>query len=148
MRIIVDGDGCPVIDIAIEVAKYYNLEIIIVKDYSHDIWDDYANIITVDEGQDSVDLHIVNNVKKNDIVVTQDYGLAAMVLTKGAISITQNGKIISKKNIDNLLARRHFNQQLRTKYKHFPKIKKRNPQQDKYFEKNLKKLIDNKINII
>lgn len=146
MRIIIDGDGCPVIDIAIKIAKFYELEIIIVKDYSHNIWSEYATIITVDEGHDSVDLHIVNNVVKNDIVVTQDYGLAAMALTKGAICITQNGKIISSKNIDNLLAGRHFNQQLRKKHKHFPKIKKRDSQQDKDFEMNLKKLIESKLN--
>ncbi len=146
MRIIVDGDGCPVIDITIKIAKYYELEIIVVKDYSHDLWDEYATIVTVDEGHDSVDLHIVNNVKKKDIVVTQDYGLAAMALTKGAICITQNGKVISSNNIDHLLARRHFNQQIRKKYKHYPKIKKRSPEQDNFFKENLKKLIESMLN--
>ncbi len=146
MRIIIDGDGCPVIDIAIKIAKHYNLEIIIVKDYSHDIWDNYATIITVDEGRDSVDLYIVNNVKKNDIVITQDYGLAALVLTKNAKCINQNGKIISSQNIDHLLTQRHLNQQLRKKHKYFTTIKKRNSKQDKCFEQNIKYLIESTLN--
>lgn len=143
MKIFVDGDGCPVIEISIKVAKSYGLEIIIVRNYCHEIWDDYATIITVDKTPNSADFCIVNKVVKNDIVITQDYGLAAMALSKGTICINQNGLIISSKNIDQLLERRHFNQELRRKHKKYTKFKKRTSQQDIKFEKNLRYLIEN-----
>lgn len=85
MKIFVDGDSCPVVDKVIKITREYNLEAIIVKNYNHEIWSDYATIITVDQGPDSADYYIGNNVAKSDIVVTQDYGLAAIALSKGAL---------------------------------------------------------------
>lgn len=141
MRILVDADGCPVVGLTIKVAKEYGLDIIIVKNYAHEIHDSYATIITVDISNDSADFYIVNKVEKGDIVVTQDYGLAAMAISKGAICINQNGLIISSQNIDGLLNRRHLNQELRRERKHYSKFKKRNALADVQFEKNLRKLI-------
>lgn len=142
MKIIVDGDGCPVINLAISVAKSYEISIVIVKNYCHEIFDDYASIITVDKSPDSADFYIANHALKNDIVITQDYGLAAMALAKGAKCINQNGLIISSQNINELLERRHFNHELRIKYKKYTKFKKRNHESNKKFEENLKHLIE------
>ena len=141
MKIFVDGDSCPVVDIAIKIAKEYNLEIIIVKNYNHEIWSDYATILTVDQGPDSADYYIGNNAVKGDIVVTQDYGLAAIALSKEALCLNQNGLIISSGNIDLLLDRRYFNQPLRRKHKKYTKFKKRTIEQDEKFEQSLKQLI-------
>ncbi|KNF07951.1 hypothetical protein CLPU_10c00050 [Gottschalkia purinilytica] len=142
MKILVDADGCPVVKLAVRIAQEYNLDIMLVKNYSHNIDDPYATIITVDKSRDSADFYIVNKSEKNDIIVTQDYGLAAMALSKGALCINQNGFIISSRNIDGLLARRHFNQELRRKHKQYSKFKKRNPLADQQFEKNFKALIE------
>ncbi|OLS02992.1 DUF188 domain-containing protein [Tissierella creatinophila] len=72
MRIYVDADGCPIVDIAIEIAKEYSLEIIVVKNFAHRINDSYASVISVDISNDSADFYIVNHVDKGDIVITQD----------------------------------------------------------------------------
>lgn len=143
MKILVDADGCPVVDLAVKVAEEYNLDIILVKNYAHEIQDPYATVITVDISRDSADFYIVNNTAKNDIIVTQDYGLAAMALSKGAICINQNGLIISSHNIDGLLNRRYINQKIRREQQKYTKFKKRDSSADKKFEGSLKKLVLN-----
>lgn len=141
MKIYVDGDGCPVVDLTIEIAKSYEIDVVIVKNYCHEIFDDYATIITVDKSADSADYYIVNNVNEGDIVVTQDYGLAAMSLAKNALCITQNGLIITSDNINQLLERRHFNREMRRKHNKYTKFKKRDTKSNKYFENSLRRLI-------
>jgi uncharacterized protein YaiI (UPF0178 family) len=147
MKIYVDADGCPVVDIAIKLAKEYKLEIIVVKNYAHIINDDYATIITVDISRDSADYYIVNKVKRGDIVISQDYGFAAMAMSKEAICITQNGLIISNDNIDGMLNSRHINQKMRREKKIYSKIKKRNPLANVQFEKSLRTLIEKSLNL-
>lgn len=147
MKIYVDADGCPVVDIAIKLAKEYKLEIIVVKNYAHIINDDYATIITVDISRDSADYYIVNKVKRGDIVISQDYGFAAMAMSKEAICITQNGLIISNDNIDGMLNSRHINQKMRREKKIYSKIKKRNPLANVQFEKSLRALIEKNLNL-
>ena len=135
MKIIVDGDGCPVVKQTIEICKKKEIEVIVVKNINHKIDSDYAEIITVDFSRDSADYKIANLTLKNDIVVTQDYGLCAMVISKGGICINQNGKIIDSSNIDTLLASRHFNQEQRRKHKkHNSKFKKRDNSMNEHFK--------------
>ena len=62
-------------------------------DTSHIFEKSGAKTITVSKGSDSVDFALVNMVKPGDVVVTQDYGLAAMCLSRRAIPISQNGMI-------------------------------------------------------
>lgn len=145
MKIIIDADGSPVVDLTIKIAKEYNLEVVIVKNYAHQISNDYATVITVDLTPDSADYYIANITKENDIVVTQDYGLAAMVLARMGECITQNGLIISKDNIDELLRRRHINSELRRKHKYYTKPKKRKHNNNVEFENNLRLLIKKKL---
>ena len=90
MKILIDADGCPVVKQTIEI------EVIVFCDTSHIINSDYAKTVTVSKGADSVDFALVNQVSRGDIVVTQDYGLSAMVLSKGGKPITQNKSIIVK----------------------------------------------------
>lgn len=141
MVIFVDADGCPVVDIAIKVAKEYNIKIVVVKNYSIWLEDAYAEIVSVDVSRDSADYYIANRIEKDDILITQDYGLAAMGLTKGAYCINQNGLWITDDNIGLLLDRRHINATLRRKKKIYTKFKKRSPQADENFEGSLRKLI-------
>lgn len=142
MDIFVDADGCPVVDIAIRVAQEKNINIIVVKNYAVQLHDDYAEIITVDVSRDSADYYIANRIKKGDILISQDHGLAAMCLARAAICLNQNGFIISNDNIDSMLNRRHLNQKLRREQKIYTKFKKRNPQADEDFEKALRRLIN------
>ena len=110
MKIIIDADACPVVDIAVKTAKERNLECIIVCDNTHSIQKDGALTVIVDKGADSADCRIANLAKKGDVVITQDYGLAALALGKGSKALNQNGLIYSDSNIENLLFTRLYRQ--------------------------------------
>ena len=84
MKILIDADGCPVVDSAVSISNKHNIECIILCDTSHIINKQGAKTITVSKGADSVDFALVNMVSPGDIVITQDYGLAAMCLAKCA----------------------------------------------------------------
>lgn len=113
MKILIDADGCPVLDITIDIAKKNGLETIIVCDTSHIINKKGVQTITVSKGSDSVDFSLLKMVKKGDLVVTQDYGLAGMVLAKGGLAIRQDGLVYNDFNIDRLLDERHNAKKLR-----------------------------------
>ncbi len=141
MKILVDADGCPVKDIILKVAKEHKIKVVIIKNICHEIYDEYAQIITVDQGRDVADITLVNNTEKGDIVVTQDYGVAAMAIGKNAIAINQNGWYYTDENIDELLMKRHIGQEMRRKHKKYSKIPKRTKKDDIDFEEKLRALI-------
>lgn len=145
MKIFVDADGCPVVDIAIGIAKEYDLEIIVVKNFAHRINDSYAEVVSVDISNDSADFYIVNHVNNGDIVITQDYGLAAMCLSKGSYPINQNGLAYTKNNIDGMLNTRHIHKELRKSGRHHSKFKKRTKENDDKFIISFKQLVEEKI---
>lgn len=142
MRIIIDGDACPSRKVIEDVAKEYGLEVIIFCTYDHLIKSSYSEVRIVDKGFQSVDMKIVNENKKNDIVVSQDYGVAAMVLGKGSHAINPNGKIYTEGNIDTLLMKRHINAKVRRGGGKISGPKKRSGADDERLRSNLKKLID------
>lgn len=141
MKILIDADGCPVVKQATQIAKENNIEVVIFCDTSHIINSNYAQIITVSKGADSVDFALVNEVQSGDIVVTQDYGLAAMVLSKGGKAITQNGMIISDSNLGLLLTSRYESKKARMSGAHLKGPKKRTIQNDEAFIKSFKSLL-------
>ncbi len=141
MKILVDADACPVKNIIVRIAKEYNIPVVMFIDTSHVISDGYSNVITVDKARDSVDIALINQVSKGDIVVTQDYGVAAMALPKGAKVINQNGLIYTNENIDSLLFERHFAQKVRQSGGRTSGPKKRIKENDNRFEDAFKSLI-------
>lgn len=141
MRILIDADGCPVVDITVGLAKSYGVECIILCDTSHEFSRDGAKTVVVEKGADSVDFKIVNLVGEGDIVVTQDYGLAAMCLARKAIPVSQNGLVYTDKNIDQLLFTRYVSKKIRNAGGRMKGPSKRTPEQDKAFESALEKLI-------
>jgi uncharacterized protein YaiI (UPF0178 family) len=141
MRIFIDADGCPVVRLTVDLARKNQIPVTIVKNYAHEITDDYAEIVTVDISSDSADYYIANHIRKGDILVTQDYGLAAMALSRGAHTINQNGLIITDENILMLLDRRHVNQKIRKNQRIYTKIRKRTLDDDQAFLVSLKKLL-------
>ena len=98
MKILIDADGCPVVDICIKSAKRHGIECLILCDTSHIFEREGAKTVTVSKGADSVDFRIVNLLERGDIVVTQDYGLAAMCLARGASALNQNGLIYTRQH--------------------------------------------------
>ena len=141
MKLFIDGDGCPVIDITIRVARENNLECMLITDTSH-IFNKYdIQVVAVSKGADSVDFVLVNMIKKGDIVVTQDYGLAAMCLAKQAKVINQNGIVYTNENIDSLLFTRHLSKKIRMSGGRIKGPSKREKENDKIFEKELRGII-------
>lgn len=113
MQILVDADACPVKQTIVRLAKPRNIPVTMLSDTSHELHDGYSQIITVDKRSDSVDYALMGLLSRDDIVVTQDYGLAAMVIGKGAKAINQNGLVFSDENMDRLLMERHVGQKIR-----------------------------------
>ncbi|WP_296968046.1 YaiI/YqxD family protein [uncultured Eubacterium sp.] len=142
MKILIDADGCPVVKQAIQIAKESNIEVAIFCDTSHIINSDYAEVVTVSKGADSVDFALVNKVQSGDIVITQDYGLAAMVLSKGGKAITQNGMIISDSNLGLLLTTRYESKKARMSDAHLKGPKKRSAENDEEFIKSFKSMLN------
>lgn len=142
MRILIDGDGCPVIPLAIEIAKGYGIEVIIFCDTAHYIERTDAKTITVSKGSDAVDFRLINEVRAGDILVTQDYGLAAMGLAKKANPINQNGLHFTDKNMDQLLFTRHLGKEVRRKGGRTRGPSKRTKEQDEAFSRAFIHLIE------
>lgn len=145
MKILIDADGCPVVRQTIDIAKQNRIKTVIICDTSHIFNSDYAEVITVSKGADSADFALVNKVDKNDIVVTQDYGLAAMVLSKGGKPITQNGLVINDSNLTMLLTTRHESKKIRMSGGRIKGPKKRTSENDKVFTDALIELIGNSL---
>ena len=144
MTVFIDADGCPVVDITIKVSKQMGADCIIVCDTAHEFKRDGVKTITVSKGNDSADFALVNMIQKGSIVVTQDYGLAAMCLARGAVPVSQDGMVYDDNNIDPLLMQRHIAKKIRMSGGRLKGPSKRTPNQDAEFEKTLKALLSDK----
>ena len=142
MEILVDADACPVKQIIVRLAKQHGIPVIMLIDTSHELDDGYSTVITVDKQADSVDFALMGMLTRNDVVVTQDFGLAAMVLGKGARVINQNGLVFTNENIDKLLMERHIKQKVRRSGSRTKGPSKRSKEDDDRFETVFRKLLD------
>lgn len=141
MKILVDADACPVKDIIEEVAKQNNIPVYMFIDTSHILSSDYSKVIVVSKAPDAVDFALLNHTSKGDIVVTQDYGVAAMALGKGAYAIHHNGREYLDGTIDRMLMERHMARELRrTKGRINGNMKKRSKAEDVTFRGSLYQL--------
>lgn len=141
MKVLIDADGCPVVDIAVAEAKKRGIECLILCDTAHYFAKDGAQTITVSTGSDSADFVLVNLVKNSDIVITQDYGLAAMCLAKKAFVLNQDGMEYTSFNIDSLLQSRHMAKKIRNAGGRLKGPSKRKKEQDDSFLKSYISLI-------
>lgn len=146
MKIIIDGDACPSISFIEQKAKEYNVDVLIFCDIDHFIQSDYSTVKIVDSGFQSVDMYVTNAAKDNDIVITQDYGVAAMCLKKCAGIINPSGYIYTEDNIDELLAKRHTFQRIRRGGGRTPNPKKRTKEDQTRLIKSLEQLIKSNSN--
>lgn len=143
MRIYVDADACPVIPIVEQVAEKNNIAVTLLCDTNHVLDSDYSEVKVIGAGADAVDFALINLCKKNDIVVTQDYGVAAMALGKGAYAIHQSGKWYTDENIDQMLMERHLGKKARraSGKNHLKGPKKRTGEDDVRFQRSFEKLV-------
>ena len=108
MKILIDGDSFPHRDTVIKVAKKHNIPVHIYCDYCHEIEDDYAQVFTVDCHADSADFAIANHVEPDDIVVTNDIGLATLTLAMRGYPLNSHGIIYNKQNINTYVNRKYM----------------------------------------
>lgn len=144
MKILIDADACSVVKITEQVAKEKGIPVTLLCDTNHVLQSDYSEVITVGAGADAVDFKLVSICQKGDLVVTQDYGVAAMILGKGAYGIHQSGKWYTNENIDQMLLERHMAKKARNAKKkhHLKGPAKRTAEDDQHFEDSLRRLID------
>ncbi len=147
MEILVDADACPVVRLVEKIAKENGIAVTLLCDTNHVLQSDYSNIKVIGAGADAVDFALINLSKRGDIVVTQDYGVAALALGKGAYAIHQSGRWYTNENIDQLLMERHMAKEARraSKKNHMKGPKKRTVEDDERFEASFRKLIESAI---
>lgn len=141
MRVLIDADGCPVVDIAIAHARANGIAIWLICDTAHVFEREGARTVTVAKGADSADFALVNLIEPNDIVVTQDYGLAAMALARRGKVLNQNGMRYTENNIDSLLLARHTARKIRMGGGRIKGPAKRTREQDEAFSQELDRLL-------
>ena len=141
-HILVDADACPVVRLVEAAACQHQLPMTLLCDEHHLIQSDYAKVRHVSSGADAVDIALMNLCKRGDIVVTQDYGVAAMALGKGAYAIHHSGKRYTDDNIDMMLLERHLAKKARQSSKHHLKgPRKRTREDDERFEAAFTRLL-------
>lgn len=143
MNLLVDADACPVVRIIEKVAKEYSIKVILFVDTSHRIESDYSEVVTVSKVMDAVDFAVIQRGQKGDLVVTQDYGVAAMALGKGLLALQQRGKQYTNENIDQMMFERHLAKKARRSSSHYhgKGPKKRTKEDDEHFEAALRRLL-------
>lgn len=143
MKILIDADACPVVSIVEHMAEKYGIPVILLCDTNHVLQSEYSEIKVIGAGTDAVDFALVGLCQKGDLVVTQDYGVAAMILGKGAYGIHQSGKWYTDENIDRMLMERHISKKIRRSESkhHLREPAKRTAEDDARFDEALERLI-------
>lgn len=144
MKILIDADACPVVKIATDVAKEKGIRLLIFCDTHHRMTSEYGEVVVVGAGADAVDFALISKAEVGDIVITQDYGVAAMALGKKVYAIHQSGKQYTNENIDQMLFERHLSKKARRSNKHYhgKGPKKRTPEDDIRFELSFRKILE------
>lgn len=140
MKILVDADACPVKMIIEEVAFEYHIPVLMIIDTSHEYDSPYSETIQVSKSPDAVDLALFNRTKEGDIVITNDYGVATMVLGKKAYAINHNGRQYTNNNIDQLMYERHIAAKQRKSGVRSCSMRKRTKEDDARFRESFIKL--------
>ena len=143
MQIFVDADACPVVRIVERIAQKYQVPVTLLCDTNHVLYSEYSEVIVVGAGADAVDYKLISICHKGDIVVSQDYGVAAMALGKGAYAIHQSGKWYTNENIDQMLMERHLAKKARrsNSRNHLKGPRKRIEEDDNRFAESFEKMI-------
>ena len=143
MNIYVDADACPVTRIVEKLAEQYHIPCTLLCDTNHVLTSTYSQVMIVGAGADAVDFKLISLLKRGDICVSQDYGVAAMALGKGCYAIHQSGKWYTNDNIDQMLMERHLAKKARrsSKKNHLKGPAKRTQEDDRRFEESFEKMI-------
>lgn len=141
MKVLIDADGCPVVDLAVQLCNAFRVQCVILCDTAHELSYHSAEILTLDKGTDSVDFALVNRVNPGDLVITQDYGLASMCIAKQARVLHQDGWEYTQYNMDALLFQRYATRKFRASGGHMKGPSKRNQAQNESFKNTLTQIL-------
>ena len=141
MKVLIDADACPVVDIAANLCRKHQIQCVLLCDTAHTMHREGALTLVFDKGADSVDFALVNRIESGDIVITQDYGLASMCLAKGARVLHQDGWEYTEYNIQALLFQRHESRKFRASGGRVKGPHKRTKKQDQAFTLALTNLL-------
>lgn len=137
-----DADACPVTRIVERIADVHSVPVTLLCDTNHVLNSEYSEVRIIGAGADAVDIALINLCHCGDIVVTQDYGVAALALGKGARAIHQSGRWYTDENIDGLLMERHLAKKARQSSKHHLKgPAKRTEEDDRRFAESFEKML-------
>ena len=145
MKVLIDADGCPVVDIAVSLCRQGAIDCVLLCDTAHQMHRDGARTLVFDKGADSVDFALVNRVSPGDLVITQDYGLASMCLARRARVLHQDGWEYTEHNIQALLFQRSESRKYRASGGRIKGPAKRRPEQDQAFREALKRLLQQSV---
>lgn len=141
MKIVVDGDACPksVLRMCMNIGRKYGVPVWSVASFHHDIESDHH--VVVGNASQEADIKIINMTDEGDVVVTQDQGLAAIVLGKGAKCLSPAGREFRSEKIEFLLEEREIKNRFRRGGGRTKGPRKRTAEDDRRFEMCLERAL-------
>lgn len=142
MKIIVDADACPknALQLCIKLGGKYEVPVWTVASFNHNVVSEHH--IVVGNASQEVDIKVINLCEAGDIVITQDWGLAAMVLGKPAYCLSPSGREYRSENIEFLMEEREIKAKLRRGGGRTKGPAKRTAEDDREFETTLQQILD------
>ncbi|OGP59990.1 MAG: hypothetical protein A2162_00775 [Deltaproteobacteria bacterium RBG_13_52_11b] len=141
MKILIDADACPrsVLKSCMELGRKYNIPVWTVASFNHEIESDHP--IVVGDNSQETDMRIMNLAEAGDMIITGDWGLAAMVLGKGARCLSPLGREFRPEKIGFLLEEREIKAKFRRGGGRTKGPRKRTLEDDRRFESSLERIL-------
>lgn len=138
MRVLVDADACPVLELVRRLCAEAVVKVITVSSFRHDIRG--PDHVMVGPEPQAADMALINRTQRGDIVVTQDWGLAALALARGAHALSPWGHRFLDEEMDGRLAQRALHARLRRGGVRLPGPSRRTAADDAAFAQALRAL--------
>lgn len=141
MKILIDADACPkaVLQYCLDIGSKNDIPVLTVASFNHNIAS--ANHITVGGTSQETDMKVINLTEPGDIVITQDWGLAALVLAKQAHCLSPTGIEYCREKMDFLLEEREIKAKFRRGGGRTKGPGKRTREDDSRFAAELKRIL-------
>jgi len=141
MKILVDADACPksALRVCMNLGRKYRIPVWTVASFDHIIDSDHH--VAVGDDSQEADIKIINMTEQGDVVVTQDWGLAAVVLGKGARCLSPAGREFRSDRMAFLLEEREVKNKLRRSGGRTKGPQKRTDEDDQRFEASLERIL-------
>lgn len=141
MTVFVDADACPVKHEIFLLARQYNVESVFVSSYNHFSHDEAMKWLYVDAEKEAVDLYIVNRAQKGDVVVTQDIGLASMLVSREIYVVSPRGKVYTEEEMGHRLYARYLQAKQRRQGIYAKGMKRFSAEERQAFRKSFEKIL-------